>query len=635
MYYGYAGKILEVSLPQKMTKEDLDPRIARRFLGGLGFNAKILYDETGPEIDPLSPENIVVISPGALTGTGAPTSCRTEVTTKSPLTGIIGTGNIGGSWGSELKHAGYDALVIRNKSPKPVYLLIDEDRAEIREASYLWGKDTWETAAVLKKELGQDLSIMSIGQAGENLVRFATVVVDYQHAAGRCHAGAVLGSKKLKAIAVRGTKRIAVKSPKEFEVATRKAYERIQSYPGWGIREKAGSIAVATPEYAETAEQHLVKGDESCFCPCPMAAYYGCTLTTEIKTGRYAGTKVVAAGLSLFSGMARALGISLQASWKLKELNNRLGLDYWRGPLAFAMELYREKIITRQDTDGLELTEGNESAIMDMLRRIAYREGFGAVLAEGSERASEITGRGAANHVRTIKGMEFGEDPRLVRWEFQLSFLTNPRGGDDLKGTHGLTDFPGLPRWAQRLNWSEDKYLEWLLNRLDMFDDVKEAIFGVPPKLSDLDAPMLTKWYNDLTCVYNSLGFCMFSGTTVGALGPTHYAELYSTCTGLTVTPLELMRTGERIFNLMRAYNIREGMKREHDHWPQRFYQEPLKREDGKTRKLPKERVDQLLDRYYKLRGWDVETGVPTRWKLNELQLGDVADQLLRSKHLR
>lgn len=634
LYFGYSGKILHVSLPNKVVREELDSGLAHQFLGGLGFNAKILCDETGPGTDPLGPDNVVIVSPGALSGTGAPTACRTEVTTKSPLTGIVGTGNVGGVWGPELKHAGYDALVIRDSSPKPAYLLVDDDRVEIKDASDLWGRDSWETADILKKELGQDFSVMAIGQAGENQVRFATVIVDYQHAAGRCAAGAVLGAKKLKAIAVRGTKKPAVKWPERFEAAVLKVNERIRSYPGWKIREKTGSIGAVAPEYAAVAEQYLFKGSES-FCPCPMGPYYGCTLTTEIKTGKYAGTRVTAAGLSLFSGMAKALGVSLQAAWKLKELHNRLGLDYWRGPLSFAMELYREQIITQQDTDGLELTEGNEPAIMEMLKRITYRKGFGAVLAEGSARASKIIGKGSERFLRTIKGMEFSEDPRILKLEHQLSYLTNPRGGDDLKGTHGLGDFPGLPKWAQDMDWSETHYLEWLLARLDMFEDVRNAVFGVPPKLNDLNGPMLTKWFNDLTCVYNSLGFCMFAGTTVEAFGPTHYSELFSACMGWEVTPQKLMLAGERIFNLMRMYGVREGLRREHDHWPQRFYETPLVREGGEVRTLSRERIDRMLDQYYELRGWNVRTGIPGKEKLAELQLDDLADDLLDSGHVR
>ena len=621
MYHGGNGRVLQIALPQKAVKEQLDPQLAQRFLGGLGYNAKIMYDEVGPEVDPFSPDNIVVISPGALNGTNAPTACRTEVTTKSPLTGIIGTGNFGGYWGQALKNAGYDAIVIRNGSPKPVYLLVDDERVEIREAAHLWGKDSWDTSDILKEELGEDFSVLSIGQAGENLVRYATVIVDREHAPGRSHVGAVLGSKKLKAIAVRSTGRPAVKSPEEFEMAVREAVERIENFPGWRD---------AREQRTEAAKKYLIDGGYGFFCPCILGSYFVCNMIAEIKEGKYAGTRVSMC-FAQTASMVRNLGISFPAAFKLRELCNRYGLDYWEEPLTFFLELYQKGIITKADTDGLELVKGNEPAIIELLGKIANKEGFGAIIAEGAESASRMIGRGSEKFLRTMKGMEFFGDPRTFSPNKRLSYQINPRGGDDLKGTHGLIAFPGMPLWARRMNWDEDTYLDWMLKRHDMFDDVKETVFGSPPKLYDLDAAMVVKWYNDLSCVYNSLGFCMFSDS-FEAMGPTLYAKLYSAYTGHSITPVELMVAGERIFNVMKAYNIREGMRREHDDWPQRFYDQPLKRED-ETHILSKEKADQLLNRYYDLRGWDVKTGVPTQGKLRELQLIDVADDLLKSGH--
>lgn len=204
MYYGYIGKILDVNLYTKQeVKKELDVEVARKFLGGLGLGSKILYDEVGPNVDPLSPDNIIIIATGPLTGTSAPTSGRTEIITKSPLTGIIGVGNFGGSFGVKLKRAGFDAVIIRNEGDRPVYLWIEDGHAELHNAEHLWGKDTWETADALKEELGNDISVLSIGQAGENLVKFACPVIDYHHAPGRSQAGCVMGAKKLKAIAVR------------------------------------------------------------------------------------------------------------------------------------------------------------------------------------------------------------------------------------------------------------------------------------------------------------------------------------------------------------------------------------------------------------------------------------------------
>jgi len=609
---------LLINLPQEIVKEPIDPQFIKMFLGGLGFNAKILYDEVGSGVDPLGPDNVVVISPGALNGTGAPTTCRTEISTKSPLTGIFGTGNFGGYWGQALKNAGYDSIVIRNSSPKPVFLLVDDDNVEIRGADHLWGEDAWDTSDILKEELGEDFIVLSIGQAGENLVRYSTVIVDREHAPGRSHVGAVLGAKKLKAIAVRGTGRPAIKSPEEFDMAVREVVERIENFPGW---------SVARNWRTEPAKKYLIDGGSGFFCPCILGSLFICNMMAEINEGKYAGTRV-SMGFSEGISLARVLEISFPAVFKLRELCHRYGLDYWEEPLTFFMELYQKGIITKADTDGLELVKGNEDAIIELMGKIANREGFGDIIAEGTERASRKIGRGSEKYLSTMKGMEFFGDPRTFSPNKCLSYQINPRGGDDLKGTHGLIAFPGMPQWAQRMNWDEDAYLDWLLKRHDMFDDVKETVFGPPPKLYDLDAAMVVKWYNDLSCVYNSLGFCMFSDS-FEAMGPTLYAKLYSAVTGYSITPVELMVAGERIFNVMRAYNIREGLRREHDDWPQRFYDQPLRRGD-ETYTLSKEKVDQTLNRYYELRGWDEKTGFPTQTKLRRLQLHEVANDLLK-----
>jgi aldehyde:ferredoxin oxidoreductase len=628
LYHEAKGIKLLINLPQEIVKEQIDPQLTEMFLGGLGFNAKILYDEVDPSVDPLGPDNVVVISPGALNGTGAPTTCRTEVTTKSPLTGIFGTGNFGGYWGQALKNAGYDTVMIRSRSPEPVYLLVDDEKVEIRDAAHLWGKDCWDTADILKEELGEDFSVMAIGQAGENLVKNATVIVDREHAPGRCQAGAVLGDKKLKAIAVRGTKRPDIKSPENFQTAVRSVVERIENFPGWRATGKIGIIDLITPDYTETAEKILIDGGDGFFCPCIMGSYFGCNMITNIEEGKYAGTKV-SVGVTLVPYMAKVLGISLQAAFKLRELHNRYGIDYFPGPLTFAIDLYEHEIITTADTDGLELTKGNEAAMIELLKKIVYREGIGDILAECSVKASSMIKRGSEKYVKTMKGMEFSGDPRInYTPNERLSVQINPRGGDDLKGTHGVIAFPGQPLWARRLNWSEDEYLDWVLKRHDMFDDVKEAVFGTPSNLHDLDTAMLVKWYNDLSCVFNSLGFCMFSDS-FEAMGPTLYAELYSAVTGHTITPVELMVIGERIFNIMRAYNVREGIRKEHDDWPQRFYDQPL-RQEGETHLLSKEKMDNVLSRYYELMGWDAKTGIPTQEKLMKLQLYDVADDLLK-----
>lgn len=659
MYYGYIGKILDVNLYTKQeVKKELDVEVARKFLGGLGLGSKILYDEVGPNVDPLSPDNIIIIATGPLTGTSAPTSGRTEIITKSPLTGIIGVGNFGGSFGVKLKRAGFDAVIIRNEGDRPVYLWIEDGHAELHNAEHLWGKDTWETADALKEELGNDISVLSIGQAGENLVKFACPVIDYHHAPGRSQAGCVMGAKKLKAIAVRGTKGVAIADPEKFREAVMEVAERIASYPERGERLKTGSnflvkgaaesgilparnfqTGVLSPDsevwnLPKSVEDHLMMGPEYCY-HCSMAQYYGCNLMTNIKTGRYAGPSIGGVGFSLvgWEWGAKCEIKSFPAMWKCRELCQRYGMDQV-GPIPFAMELFQRGIITKEDTDGLELEWGNELAVMEMLRRIAYRDGLGDILAEGSARAAKKIKVGADKYALTIKGMEMIYiDPRKGPPASNLGNLVGPRG-DDLQTTHGLNET--FPEWAKRAGWGKDEYLRWFVNWVDMFEDVKRRIFGVPPRPDALEAHAvegkaeLTKWYGELSSVYNSLGLCLFAVNCFSAIGPTHFAKLYSSCTGWHTTPLEIMKAGERIFNLMKAYAVREGFTRKDDDWPARFYEEPLFEGPAKGSTLFKDKISSLLDEYYELMGWEKDTGLPTREKLVDLGLEEVSEELER-----
>jgi len=494
---GY-GKILDVDLSSgEFEKRDIAPEFAQNFIGGMGFSCKILYDEVDPKIDPLSPENIIVFANGPLTGTSAPCSGRTEITTMSSLTGNIGTGNTGGLWGATLKHAGFDLIIVRGRAEKPVYIWIDDDSIEIKEASHLWGKDTRLTSDILREELGStaksQISVLTIGPAGENLVRYACPLNDYYHVAGRAGIGAVMGSKKLKAIAVRGTRAVKIARPEEFRKAAMDARERImaaqqaRNIPGvlpesaqdWDFKEgclPAKNFQTGVlPRWLETrgadiAKKYFTKKEGTCYS-CPVS----CFDLVEVNEGKYAGTK---ANRGIMAGVVQEWGAkcaidNMPAIWKCKELCQLLGMDYDSagGSIAFAMELSQRGIITKSNTDGLELTWGNEDAVIQMLHKIAYREGFGDILAEGTVGASKIIGKGTGKYVMTIKGMEIGmlPDPRAAHsqkgWVF--GFLTNPRGGDNVKNTHHL---------AHKYNPN------WWVDKLDIFDDVKSKIYGMPPE---------------------------------------------------------------------------------------------------------------------------------------------------------
>jgi aldehyde:ferredoxin oxidoreductase len=642
---GY-GKILDVNLTtRELSKREVNERFAKEFLGGMGFSAKILYDEVGPDVDPLSPENIIIFANGPLTGTQAPCSGRTEITTKSALTGNLGTGNTGGLWGTRLKHAGFDVIIIRGQAEKPVYLWINDDTVELRDAGHVWGQDIGPTSDILCEELGPlltKISVLTIGPAGENLVKYACPVNDYHHCAARCGAGAVMGAKRLKAIAVRGTGTVKIARPKEFQDACAEARERLM------MSNRATSLTSGVmpdirkvileqgclpgknfqtgvlPQWLETrgaavAGRYVAKNEGTCY-RCPTS----CFKLVEVTEGKHAGVKVsrgTAPGVVFEWGAKLAID-NLPAIWKCKEMCQELGMDYASadGSIAFAMELFQRGIITAKDTDGLELGWGNEDATIAMLHKIAFRDGFGDVLAEGSTKAAKMIGRGSERYVMVTKGMEMmsDRDPRFGSRGWVFGELTNPRGGDNVKGTH----------------FRADRYIPtWWTDQFDMFEDVKKRIYAMPPEEVSSTwegKALMCKWFEDLTSACNGLGLCFFPASFNLAWGPTHLARLLSACTGWDTTPQDIMKTGEKLFTVLKAYTVRQGLTKQDDIWPDRFFEEPLTDGNAKGAVLSREMIGILLDEYYGLRGWDVGTGLPTRECLIEFGLDDIAEDLSR-----
>lgn len=656
--YGY-GKILEVDLSSsELTKKEITSTFAEEYLGGMGFSCKILYDEVKPGVDPLGPENIVIFAVGPLTGTTAPCSGRIEITNRSPLTDSIGTGNSGGLWGAYLKLAGYDVVIVRGMAEKPVYLLIDGDVAELRDAAHLWGRDAKETTDIITRELSPNkpskVSVMAIGQAGENLVKFACPLNDYHHVAGRGGAGAVLGSKKLKAIAVlRNKRQIKLAKPQLFHEAVKEARDRLitalNATSRKDVRKKFGFVLDSDvravnlargclpaknfqtgflPHWLDNMSQdfsfkYITRKESTCYA-CPMS----CFDLVELNEGKYAGTKVTrgtAPGVMMDVGAKCALDNSFVV-WRCKELCQNYGLDYasTAGVIAFAQELFQRGIITTRDTDGIELTWGNEEAVIEMIHRIAGRKGFGEVLAEGSVRAAKIIGRGSEKYVMCIKGMEaMTADPRASKRGWAFGEITNPRGGDNIKSTHFRAE-------AYNASWPPDNY--------DIFEEEKKKIYCMPlDKVADTweGKPAMTKWFEDLYSLCNSLVVCFFPAGFQMALGPTLYSKMYSACTGRFITPREIMKLGEKVFNLLKAYTVREGFTRKDDCWADRFYSEPMPEGPAKGAILSRKEIDRLLDEYYTERGWNKEYGIPTPQKLRELGLDYIAADLIERGKLQ
>jgi len=618
----YAGKILKVNLTTgSIVKETLKEGFARKWLGGRGFNSKFLFDYVPKGLDPFSPENIVAISNGPLDGTRAPSSGRFTISAKSPLTFGVGYANSGGHFGPEMKYAGYDSIIFFGRSEKPVYLFIDDDHVEIRDASHLWGRDTFETDKMIKEEIGdENIQIIYIGPAGENMVRYAAVINNLYRAAARTGMGAVMGSKNLKAVAVRGTKGVEVADPEKFEETIQDAFKRIFADPAYPSLSYYGTPFLVDLAYisgglatrnnqtgvfekfhnvsAETFEEKYRVKSEGCFA-CPIH----CGNYAKVKSGKYKGAggggpeyeSIVCLGTKCDIG---DLAVIIYAN----ELCNRYGLDTIStgDTIAFAMECYEKGILTKEDTDGIELVWGNGDALIEMIKKIAYREGFGNILAEGAKIAAEKIGKGAEKYALHVKGMEPpAYDVRTAKG-FGLGWATATRGADHLAA---------LPNF-ELLGYPPEKGIEWFGN----------------PKTVDPYAwegkARMVYWHENFAAIADSAEMCKYTCFSAYAVKPADLALFIKYGVGWDMTEKEIMLIGERIFNIERLFNLREGIGKEQDTLPERFLKEPLPEGPAKGQVVE---LDKMLPEYYEIRQWDWETGIPKIEKLKELDILDEA----------
>lgn len=625
--YGWAGKILRVDLAKKkIKKQSMLREWALGFIGGAGINAKILYDETQPGISPLDSANRLIFGAGPLTGTLAPSSGRYTITAKGPFTFAFCDSNSGGHFGPEMKFAGYDNVIFQGRAKKPLYLWIDDDSVELKDASHVWGKDVWETDKIIKKELGDpEIKIAAMGVPGEKLVRYAAVINDWARAAGWGGMGAVMGSKKLKAIAIRGTKGVQIAKPKEFEKISKKCREMIEKSPkpktigyygkpwlNWlrnEIQKSNPTMNYKLPRVPpsefhkvglEAFEELIVKW-KGCF-NCPLH----CGHILASRSGKYAG--LVGEGFeynqAIDGQMMGIYDLNFVLKWTIE--TNRLGLDC-DGPayaIAWAMELYEKGLITKKDTDGIELTWGNQEAALQMLDKIVQRDGFGDLLAEGIQLAAKKFGKGSEKFAYHVKGGRMEIDPR-TGWATALSHATSTRGADHLKGmplSNAFGVWKGVP-----YEFTDDSTTEYKA----------EAVI----------------FFENLDAVIDSIGLCKNDTWSQSAECPglREFAELLSAATGRKFTAKKLLQAGERIYNVERAYNAREGLTREDDTFPEKFFTEPI---ETKIKVVDKDIFERLKDEYYKLRGWDVKTGDPTKTKLDELGLNYIADDLKKRRKL-
>jgi len=606
----YAKRILHVDLTTGKTEiEPLKEDMARKYIGGIGLGIRLLLDNSKPGIDPFSPENPIIFATGPLSGTMAPTAGNSyAVVSKSPESGAVGEAKAHGFFGAEIKRAGYDAFIFKGKAEKPVYVWVDDDSVQLMDAKHLLGKSPEETENTIREELGDHyIRVAAIGPAGEKLVRIACIINDCTRAAGRTGLGAVMGSKNVKAVAVRGTKDVTVAKPDEFREFVKMLHERMKGpattkYRTLGTPENVlvlNSLGVlptrnftnAVFEGAEKVsgeylnERFVAKiiGCSSCAMRCehiavvPEGPYKGTTTRMEYETLWALG---INCGIDRLDAIIKAMGAC-----------NYYGMDGISagGIVGFAMDCYEHGILTKKDTDGLDLRFGNYEALLEMLKKMGTREGFGDILAEGVKRAAEKIGKGAEKYANHIKGVEMtGYDIRGLKTA-ALGYAVSFRGADHNR--HGS--------YAPDVKGSVDRFK------------------------AEKGRGKLVREIEDLYTIIDSLIVCKFSR---GVYYKTFddLAQYYTLATGIQVTPQELPVTGERINNLARVFNVREGFSRKDDHMPAKVMNTPIPDEGvSKGSYVSQKELNLLLDDYYEVRGW-TKDGIPTVEKLNEIGLNDL-----------
>ncbi|MDW8044645.1 MAG: aldehyde ferredoxin oxidoreductase family protein [Nitrososphaerota archaeon] len=605
---GYVGKIARIDLSKSIIREERIPdSILRMYIGGSGLGAKILYDETGAGTDPFSPENRLIFMTGPLTGTKVPLSGRHQVVSKSPLTGIYGEADVGGFWGAELKKAGYDGLIIQGKAEKPTYIWICDGSITLRNAEHLWGMDTYDLDEVLKKETDGKAVVASIGPAGERLARIAAIMHDGKdaRAAARCGLGAVMGSKNLKAIVVRGSGEVSVadeeglmKSIKELSPMIIQNTKSLHNFGTSGATmaiEKVGDLPIKNwvkGKWEEGAQkicgqrmaETILTGRFYC-----AACIIGCGRRVKIDKGPYAPVDGAGPEYETVAGLgAMCLIDNLEAIAKGNELCNRYGLDTIStgAVIALAMEAYERGAISKKDTDGIELTWGNADAMVKMVEKIGKREGFGWLLGEGVKRVGEKIS-GISDAVLHVKGLELSfHDPRAYN-SVAVGYATSNRGACHLQAfSHIFERNATMPEIG--------------------YPEIQDR-FGIDGK-----GEFVAKLQNVMSMM-DSLKLCKF--LFFGGIKITHIIQWIRFVTGWDMSVEEFMKTGERIFNLKRMYNVRCGISKKDDTLPLRIL--TLKRgEGGAADNLPP--LERMLKQYYQYRGWD-DQGVPKAEKLLEL----------------
>jgi len=617
---GYFGRQLRVSLENKESKiEKIDANVLKRYLGGVGYAVKILYEELKEGIDPLSPDNKLVFTTSPLTANNIPGGGSIMLCFKSPLTGIWGESRCGGDFGPDLRRAGFDALIIEGKAAEPVFLVINDDDISLRPAEHLVGKKVTEKTDIIRDELNDPkISIACIGPAGEKLVKFATVMVEHR-AAGRCGGGAVMGSKNLMGIALKGSQQAQFAHPQKLKAATKDAMRIIRESETASGFKAHGTIGDMAPNdaagdwpsknwhsnswgkgekiFEQFSKSHLVKNN-GCYRGCPIA----CGRIAEVREGKFQTPQHEGNEYESISAFtAFVLNENVEAAIHTTYLCNEYGIDTISAGalIAFAMECYENGILSQKDVSGMDLSWGNPDVLPPLVKMISLREDIGDILAEGVRAASEKIGKGSQAFAIHGKGLEApAHDPRSGK-ALAVTYATSNRGLCHIHPLEGMAYDSGKLDWGLKTYGIPDP------NSIERWDEKGKG--------------RIVKLLQDgmvLPDILNICKFFMYVGITLDNL-----AELLSASTGWDIKGRDLLEVGERVINLQRLFNMREGLSRKDDQLPERIKAKPAFGLYEKEEQCEIKDLEGMLDEYYETRKWDKHTGRPSKEKLKELGL--------------
>lgn len=615
-------KILTVDLStQKIDISPVSEKLLENYMGGEGIGTRLLWDMVPAKADPFGPENAIVFASAPLNGTMFPAGPRGTVVFKSPETGTVSMSNMGGHWGARMRMAGYEAIAINGKADKPVYVLVDDDKVEIRDAAHLWGKDIPTIQGILEEELGdKKLEVISCGPAGEKRVRFASVA-NHTRFAGKGGGGAVMGSKKLKAVLIRTKGKVEVSDPEALKAVSKEVTQIMSEAPPIQMLKKGSSASYNqavfeaqdfgykhfqeagwTDEklYMDNICEKLQVGSKACY-GCPI----GCGVVYKIKEGQFKGGEFGGPMAEAYWNWGWKCGITdVNAIARVSELCNKNGVCVNSASelAAWIMECQEKGLMTAEDTSGLELTWGDGPGSVKMMEMMISREGFGDVLAEGVKRAAEKVGKGTEEFAFHVKGMELDGDEWRQNKSSALTAATSERGATVVR-PWGFPIDMGL-----------------------LFTEVT----GLTEK-PDADSEQgIAKWYKpykEFTIASNCVGVCLYPA--LFNIPDIHQTlKGFTAITGQKIDIAGYLKVGERTICIQRAFNAREGFDRKDDTLPKRILEEPIKGGKFDGRRIND--LEAMLDEYYEESGFDKKTGWPTREKLEEIGLKDVADELYR-----